>query len=174
MVGEKHLLASRELQPKAPANCFVSATTEARMSTTTPTQQDRPAALRNSAYERAFARAVAAKLVAYKNADGSYNVPSVSEAGVEHVVRWFGSQWFECSCDCRGAGHLACQHRAVAIKARQVGAHAVRPEVIAARAAAVTEAERIVACPGFLKVHAPAPGSNVETFCCSHCDPDAR
>ena len=132
-----------------------------------PTQ----AQLRTSAYERAFARAVAAKLVAYRNEDGSYSIPSVSEAGLEHTVAWYGTQWWECSCTCKGAGHLACQHRAVAVFSRRHGVHAVRPDVVAA---AIAEAERIVACPGFLRTHAPAAGSNVETFCCSHCDPDAR
>lgn len=85
-----------------------------------------PEAIR-SAYARAYERAAAAKLVAYKNDDHSYDVPSVSTPGDVHTVTIIGRRWYDLRCTCKGANHVACTHRAVVVHAIKYHVHAIRP-----------------------------------------------
>lgn len=109
-----------------------------------------------SAYVRALERATAARLVAYKNDDGSYEVPSVSTPGELHVVRFLGRRWYDCSCTCRAANHAACMHRAVAIFARKHGVSAVRPVPTFAEIREAFIAGAQVAAPAVAALTAPA------------------
>lgn len=97
---------------------------------TTPAQSTSPSgtyAAIIDAYARAHDRAVTARLVAYKVAEGVYDVPSTSKAGKTYRVTFVGPHWFQWTCECAGANHPACVHRAVAIYCKRHKLAAVRP-----------------------------------------------
>ena len=126
-------------------------------------------------YTAALARAKAAGLVAYKVTDVTYEVPSHSDPSTLHTVTFVGPEWHRWTCSCAGGNHPCCMHRATALAARRWGVSAIRGgSNHTEEAAAVAAAEAIIAtpteCPGALKLHAPAPGSNIETYVCAHCE----
>lgn len=93
-----------------------------------------PASIRD-AYTRAYHRAATAVwndvngdahigLVAFKWADGQYDVPSISVPGKLHRVVKCGRRWSDLSCDCKAAKHPACIHRAVVVHAIKYHVHA--------------------------------------------------
>ena len=100
------------------------------MSTPAPqsaTSTPLPIALIQARYVAALTRASALKLVAYRNSDGSYSVPSHSVQGLEHTVRFCGTQWWNLSCTCAGSRAIACTHRSVVVFARHHHVYAKRP-----------------------------------------------
>jgi hypothetical protein len=109
-------------------------------------------------WTRALARAVAARLVAYRLDGATYEVPSASTPGQCHRVTRVGPRPADWHCDCpAGALGRICQHAAVVAFAAKHGVHAVRP----AEHPAVTAATRIL-----------ADAAEAESFC--HCDCGAR
>jgi len=103
---------------------------------TTPTQSPTAAA-----FARAFDRAVAEKLVAFPNADGTWTCKSYT------VTITDAARLTAMTCDCQGGGHVACKHRAVVAFARKHGVRPIRPVaagvVAPSTAAEVALSERI-------------------------------
>ena len=106
------------------------------MATAVQTTQSPTAA----AFARAFDRAVAEKLVAFPNADGTWTCKSYT------VTITDAARLTAMTCDCQGGGHVACKHRAVVAFARKHGVRPIRPvvgEVAPSTAAEVALSERI-------------------------------
>lgn len=117
-------LAAAPMQSPAPVQAVVGGSNSA------------PNAHTVAAFLRMLEKARKEGVIVYRNADGSGTVPSAAKSGAAYIVRRTGAKWFNLSCTCAAAGHIACKHRAVYAFAWKYGIWAARPAVASAKPAA--------------------------------------